>query len=106
MSQRAAGLTRQLVGVRIDGDRIIGPEHPWPVTAGTRTVGAVRAAAYSPAPGAQHRVGSDRRSPQPDGNPVDGPPPGGTQTDRIGRSSILCSPGRQATGGGRILTAG
>jgi aminomethyltransferase len=46
--KRAAGLRRQLVGVWIDGDPVGTPEHPWPAMVGSRLVGAVRAAAFSP----------------------------------------------------------
>ncbi len=48
MRKRAAGLRRQLVGVWIDGDSARLLEHPWPVTASSRPVGTVRAAAHSP----------------------------------------------------------
>ena len=48
MRKRAAGFRRQLVGVWIGGDSVRLLEHPWPVTAGSRPVGAVRAAAHSP----------------------------------------------------------
>ena len=48
MRKRAAGLRRQLVGVWIDGDPLRILEHPRPVMAGARPVGAVRAAARSP----------------------------------------------------------
>ena len=46
--KRSAGLSRQLVGLWIEGDQVGGLEHPWPITLGSQAVGTVRAAAYSP----------------------------------------------------------
>ena len=46
--KRDAGLRRQLVGIFLDGDRMLFSEHPWPVRVGEKMVGSVRATAFSP----------------------------------------------------------
>ena len=46
--KRDAGLSRQLVGIFLDGNRIFFSEHPWPVRMGDDLIGSVRATAFSP----------------------------------------------------------
>jgi glycine cleavage system aminomethyltransferase T len=41
------GVKRRRVGLFIDGERLPGNEHPWPVSEGSATVGTARAAVYS-----------------------------------------------------------
>lgn len=47
-AQRAAGVTRRIVGVMADGDRVPPQRDPWPVLSGSQVVGSITSITWSP----------------------------------------------------------
>ena len=47
-SQRAAGVTRRIIGVMADGERVPAQRDPWPIRLGSEVVGSITSITWSP----------------------------------------------------------
>ena len=47
-AQRASGVTRKIVGVMVDGERVPGQRDPWPIRSGSDVVGSITSITWSP----------------------------------------------------------